>query len=74
MKPYGARTERPGNDARAVRLAQRYGVHPYDAAILAAAQELGAGTVYSEDLSHDQTCDGVRVVNPFQGLAATLSS
>lgn len=59
---------------RAVRLAQRYGVHPYDAAILAAAQELGAGTVYSEDLSHDQTYEGVKVVNPFHGLAARLSS
>ena len=50
---------------RAVRLAQRYGIHPYDGAILAAAQELGAQTVYSEDLSHGQTYDGVKVVNPF---------
>ena len=59
---------------RAVRLAQRYGVHPYDAAILAAAQELGARTLYSEDLSHGQTYDGVKVVNPFHGLAARVFS
>ena len=59
---------------RAVRLAQRYGIHPDDGAILAAAQELGAQTVYSEDLSHGQTYDGVKVVNPFHGLAARVSS
>jgi len=40
----------------------------YDAAIVAAARELGAGTLYSEDLSHGQEYDGVKVVNPFLGL------
>jgi len=35
---------------------------------LAAARELGARTLYSEDLSHGQECDGVKVVNPFRGL------
>ena len=59
---------------QAVRLAQRYGIHPYDGAILAAARELGAPTVYSEDLSHGQTYDGVKVVNPFRGLAARVTS
>jgi predicted nucleic acid-binding protein len=59
---------------RAVGLTQQYGVHPYDAAVLAAAQELGAATVYSEDLSHNQVYDGVRVVNPFHGLVARHSS
>ncbi len=52
---------------QAVRLADRYGVHPYDAAILAAAQELGARRVYSEDMSHGQVYDGVKVINPFRG-------
>ena len=59
---------------RAVGLARRYGIHPYDGAILAAAQELGARTVYSEDLSHGQTYDEVKVLNPFHGLAAKVSS
>ncbi len=58
----------PGLYRQAVQLAQRFGVHPYDAAILAAAQELGAHTVYSEDLNHGQDYDGVKVVNPFRGL------
>jgi predicted nucleic acid-binding protein len=53
---------------QAVRLAERYEMHPYDAAILAAAQELGAGRVYSEDMSRGQNYDGVVVINPFRGL------
>ena len=53
---------------QAVRIAARYHVHPYDAAILAAAQELGATCVLSEDLGHNHEYDGVRVVNPFAGL------
>ena len=46
-------------------MGQQCSRHPYDRAILAAAQELGAQTVYSKDLSHGQTYDGVKVVNPF---------
>jgi predicted nucleic acid-binding protein len=53
---------------QAFRLANRYGVHPYDAAILSAAKELGARRVYSEDMSDGQDYDGVQVVNPFKGL------
>jgi len=59
----------PGLYRQAVRLAVRYRVHPYDAAILAAAQELGARRVYSEDMSHGQIYDGVAVINPFRSLA-----
>ena len=53
---------------RAVALTERYGIRYYDAAIVAAARELGARTLYSEDLSDGQEYDGVRVVNPFRGL------
>jgi predicted nucleic acid-binding protein len=49
----------------ALRLSERYQISYWDAAIVAAARTLGAGTLYSEDLSHDQDYDGVRVVNPF---------
>ena len=54
---------------RAVAIAERYGIRYYDAAILAAAQELGAVILYTEDLSHGQDYGGVKVVNPFRGLA-----
>jgi predicted nucleic acid-binding protein len=52
---------------QAMDIAVRFGIHPYDAAILAAAHELGATTVYTEDLNHNQDYDGVRVINPFLG-------
>jgi predicted nucleic acid-binding protein len=50
---------------QAFRLSRRYEIHPYDAAIIVAAQELGAHTLYSEDLSDGQEYDGVKVVNSF---------
>lgn len=59
----------PGTDGlfrQAFQLVGRFGLHPYDAAILAAAQELGATTVYSEDMNHGQDYDGVKVLNPFR--------
>jgi predicted nucleic acid-binding protein len=49
----------------AARLSVRLKLHYYDAAILAAARELGAHTVYSEDMGHGHDYDGVKVVNPF---------
>lgn len=48
-----------------LRLKERYQISYWDAAIIAAARALGACTLYSEDLSHGQDYDGVRVVNPF---------
>ncbi len=48
------------------RLTLRFRIHPYDAAIVAAACELGSTVLYSEDLSDGQEYDGVRVINPFQ--------
>jgi predicted nucleic acid-binding protein len=46
-------------------LARRYRIRYFDAALLAAAERLGASTFYSEDLSHGQTYGSVTVVNPF---------
>ena len=47
---------------------QRFGVSYWDAAIIEASRRLGCDVVLSEDLSHDQDYDGVRVENPFRGL------
>ncbi|MCY3932010.1 MAG: PIN domain-containing protein [Acidobacteria bacterium] len=49
----------------AVRLSRRYGIGYWDGAILAAAHICNCAEVYSEDLSHHQDYDGVRVINPF---------
>ncbi len=49
----------------AIERSERYAISYWDAAILAAAEALGAHTVYSEDLNHGQKDGRVRVVNPF---------
>jgi predicted nucleic acid-binding protein len=55
----------PGLVIRATRTAARYKISYWDAAIIAAAQELGCHTLYSEDLNHGQDYGGVRVIDPF---------
>jgi len=59
-------------DAALVKLgidvALRYRISYWDGAVVAAAQEAGAATLYSEDLSDGQVYGSVRVVNPFAGL------
>jgi len=49
----------------AIEHSERYAISYWDAAILAAAEALGAHTVYSEDLNDGQRYGAVRVVNPF---------
>ncbi len=49
----------------AFQLHSRFQISYWDAAIIAAAHELSAQVIYSEDLSHGQDYGGVRVVNPF---------
>ncbi len=51
----------------AVDLHQRFQLSYWDAAILAAAKQLGCHTVFSEDLNDGQNYDGVTVINPFKG-------
>jgi len=46
-------------------LAQRFQLAYWDAAILAAAQRVGAKTLYTEDLSHGQSYGPVTAINPF---------
>ncbi len=45
--------------------ARRYKIGYYDAALLAAADRLGAPIFYTEDLNHNQVYGSVRAVNPF---------
>lgn len=49
----------------AVRIARRFRIGYYDAAILAAAHQLRCRTLFSEDLAAGQEYEAVRVVNPF---------
>lgn len=50
---------------RALAIKDRFGLSYWDSAIVAAALTLGCTTLYSEDMGHGQTFDGVAVVNPF---------
>jgi predicted nucleic acid-binding protein len=49
----------------ALRICERYGYSIYDGLIIAAAKEAGCATLYSEDLQHGQTIEGLRIENPF---------
>ena len=48
-----------------VTLRRRYQISHWDSTIIAAAQTLGCTTLYSEDLTHGQNFDGLRIINPF---------
>lgn len=50
----------------AVEASVRHRLSYWDAAIIAAAEVLGANTLYSEDLNHGQQYGAVRVCNPFR--------
>ncbi|MEX1119642.1 MAG: PIN domain-containing protein [Terrimicrobiaceae bacterium] len=52
----------------AMDIRRRHQVSHRDSTIIAAAQELGCKTLYSEDLSDAQHYDGVKVLNPFRAL------
>ena len=56
----------PATVLRALEIHERFRVNYWDAAIIAAAAELGSHTIYTEDLSHGQNYDGVTVINPFR--------
>jgi predicted nucleic acid-binding protein len=49
----------------AIERSERYRISYWDAAIVAAAEALGAEIIYSEDLSDGQQYGLVRVINPF---------
>jgi predicted nucleic acid-binding protein len=55
-----------------VETALRFGISYWDGAIIAAAERLGATTLYTEDLNHGQRYASVLAVNPF--LAETPDS
>jgi predicted nucleic acid-binding protein len=50
---------------RARQIEARYKLSWWDSLIVAAAQLQGCSVLYTEDLQHGATFDGVRVVNPF---------
>jgi predicted nucleic acid-binding protein len=49
----------------AILVSRSFQISYWDAAIVAAAERLGAESLYTEDLSHGQRYGPVRVLNPF---------
>jgi predicted nucleic acid-binding protein len=48
-----------------VEVSLRFGISYWDGTIVAAAERLGATTLFTEDLSHGQHYGSVQAVNPF---------
>lgn len=49
-----------------INIAERYGFSIYDSMIVAAALQAGCDTLYSEDMQHGQSIDGLlTIVNPY---------
>jgi predicted nucleic acid-binding protein len=51
---------------QAIHLSARHQISYWDAAVIAAARNLGAPVLYSEDLSHGHFYADVQVLNPFR--------
>ena len=51
-----------------MEVSRRFRIRYWDGAIVAAAEALGAATLYTEDLNNGQLYGSVRAVNPFAGL------
>jgi len=49
----------------AALISERFRISYWDGAIVAAAQALGAQTLYTEDLNHKQAYGAVTIINPF---------
>jgi len=58
-------TVQPDHIIQAIGVQTRYQISFWDGLILVSAKAARATSVFSEDLSHGQTYDGVRVENPF---------
>ncbi len=54
-----------GTHAKALEVAQQHHLSFYDAHIVAAAIDCGAQTLFSEDMHHGASIQGVRIHNPF---------
>lgn len=59
-------TTTPSDCLQAIRLADKHRLSFWDALIVVAASRAGASRLLSEDLTHGQILEGVRVENPFR--------
>lgn len=55
----------------AMTIARRYRFSHWDSLIIAAAVQANCDILYSEDMQHGQTIEGLRIINPFLTPAAS---
>ena len=55
----------PGLFVDAIAASRKFKTSYWDGAIIAAANQLGSKTLYTEDLNHGQIYDDVTAINPF---------
>ncbi len=56
----------PKTYARSLDISEETGFSFYDSMIIAQAQEAGCGVIYSEDLQHGRTLQGLKIIDPFK--------
>ncbi len=66
FRPLLAIHSSPAVYVAALRIAGKHRIAWYDSLIVAAALEGKCETLYSEDLRHDRTIEGLRIENPFR--------
>lgn len=49
----------------AIRLTRKHSLSFWDAMLLATAQEANAKSLISEDFNHNQSIEGIKIINPF---------
>lgn len=59
-------TNTPDLIFRTIEIQRKNRLSFWDASVLSAAQQLGATTLFTEDLNDGQVIEGIRVVNPFR--------
>ena len=50
----------------ALRIRRAFGFSYWDSAVIAAARALDCDRIYTEDLSHGQTVEGLAIIDPFR--------
>jgi predicted nucleic acid-binding protein len=58
----------PQTILRASEIQERYRLSFWDALIIAAASKAAAAILYTEDLNHGQSIEGVKIINPFRAV------
>jgi predicted nucleic acid-binding protein len=56
----------------ALEIKEKSKISYWDSAILAAASIAGCNILYSEDISHGQVIEGVRIINPFRAESVSV--